>query len=121
MLKIICYTNIAFALIYTVLYLLNSYSFLMLALILLIIYNGVTISIIEKDRTMSVWHAVFGLPFLVLAVFLIIWGLNIIKSSIAYSYFGNSWLYILLTIPFAANIIWQLFFILKRIKSNLPP
>jgi hypothetical protein len=121
MLKTISYVNIAFALVYTVLYLLNSYSLLMLGLVLLVIYNGFIISAVEKRTKMSAWYAVLGIPFLVLAVFLMVWGLNILKSSISYNYFGNSWLYVLLTLPFAISIIWQLFLILKRVRSNLRP
>ncbi|WP_208112326.1 hypothetical protein [Pedobacter metabolipauper] len=49
---------------------------------------------------------------LVFAGFLSLWVFNVIRSSIAYNYFSNSWLYILITVLLIAGITAQFFLML---------
>lgn len=83
-------------------------------LLLLVIYNGIIIRSIEKDLKIGPWHCIFASPFLILALFMMICGASIIRSSIEYDYFDNSWLYILITVPFAISILWEVILIIGR-------
>lgn len=107
LLKIIPYFNITLALLYFVLYLLNSSSFTMLAMLLVIIHNGLVLRIVQRESTFHLWHYALGLSNLVFAGFLSIWLANIIHSSLEYNYFVNSWLYILISALFIIGIVLQ--------------
>lgn len=108
MLKTLSYINIFLALIYYVSYLISSYSFAVLGILVVVTYNGVVIGSIERDRAFSRWHYGLAILNLLFASFLVIWTVNIIRSSIEHNYFGDSWLYLTISIFFIICIFWQL-------------
>ena len=107
MLKILSYFNIAFALLYFLLYLLNSNSITILAMIVIIAHNVLVLKTVQQDLAFKTWHYALALANLVFAGFLSTWLVNIIRSSLEYHYFANSWLYILISALFISGIILQ--------------
>jgi hypothetical protein len=107
MLKILSYLNIALALTYFMAYLMNSYSFAILGVLLVIVYNGLVIRNVEKEIRFTAVHYALGAVCLLFAGFLTLWIVNIVRSSIAHNYFNDTWVYILIAMPFALGIIVQ--------------
>ena len=107
MIKPLSYINISLALIYHVMYLMNSYSLTILGILVVIVYSGLSLRSIEKDKPFTPMHYSLGMVSLIFAAFLITWTVNIVLSSIEYNYFGNSWLYISIATVFALCIILQ--------------
>jgi len=108
MLKVFSYLNITLALLYFFLYLLNSNSVTITAILLVIIHNGVVLKSVKENRRFTFWHFVLAMLNLVFAGFLLTWLVNIIRSSLQYDYFANSWLYILISSLLILSILFQL-------------
>jgi len=104
MLKKLSYLNIAFAIAYLVLYLLNSTSFAMVGIFVVIIFNAIVLKHLERDEPFKIVHFVIGATNIFFAGFMTLWLSHIIISSINYHYFGNTWLYILITSAFILSI-----------------
>ena len=117
MLKTLSYLNIVLALVYYVSYLMNSYSLASLGILAVIINSGLVISNIEKGTKLNWLHYCFSALSLIFAGFLITWTVNIVDSSLAYNYFGNSWLYILNAGVFALCLLLQCVFSVVRWKE----
>lgn len=117
MLKILSYLNIAFALLYFLLYLLNSTSPTIIAMLLVILHNGLVLRALKEDLAFKTWHYVLALTNLVFAGFLLNWLIHIISASLEYNYFTNSWLYILISALFFTGILLQLITMLLRAKA----
>jgi hypothetical protein len=117
MLKSLSYVNIVLALVYFVAYLMNSYSWPIPAMLLVIVYNGLVIRNVEKEIRFTAVHYALGAVCLLFAGFLTLWVVNIVRSSIAYNYFNDTWVYILITVPFALSIIMQYVLMLCRHRN----
>ncbi len=117
MLKILSYLNIAFALLYFFLYLLNSISPTIFAILLVILHNGLSLRVVQQDLAFRSWHYLLALANLIFAGFLFSWLINIIGASLEYNYFANSWLYILISALFFTSILLQLAAMLFRAKA----
>jgi hypothetical protein len=118
MLKILSYLNIALSIVYFMTYLLNSYSWPIVAILLLIIYNGLIIRNVEKESGFNAVHYVLGAFCLFFAGFLILWMVNIIASGIASHYFKDVWMYVALSGPFALSIVAQFTLLLTSRRSS---
>jgi hypothetical protein len=79
----------------------------MIGVFMVIAFSALTIRNAEKDIKPTVIHLILGLPVLVFAGFLAIWTYNVIVSSFEHNYFGNSWLYIIVSTCLIAAIIIQ--------------
>jgi len=107
MLKITAYLNVALAMAYFILYLLNSNSYTMAGVLVVFISGALVIKSEESETKFSALHYIFGVASIVFAGFLLVWVFNVIKSSIQHQYFNNSWLYILLSVVFILGILLQ--------------
>lgn len=107
MLKILSYLNIALALSYFLVYLLNSYSWPIVAILLVIFYNGLVLKSLERETGFSLVHYVLGGFSIFFAGFLVLWVVNIVSSAIENQYFDGVWTYSVLTGVFALSIISQ--------------
>lgn len=107
MLRSISFINIALAILYFLFYLLNSTSYAMIGVFLVISFSALTIRNAEKEIKPSVIYFILGVLVLVFAGFLAVWTYNVVLSSLEYGYFGNSWLYIAISISLLVGIIIQ--------------
>ncbi|RZK83142.1 MAG: hypothetical protein EOO92_00155 [Pedobacter sp.] len=114
MLKILSYINITLAIGYFLLYLLNSLSYAILGILAVVVYNALVIHIIDRQIRFNTLHITIGSTNFGFAGFLILWAINLTISSFTYQYFGNTLLYISLSIPLATGIF--IHFILSLIK-----
>jgi len=105
MLKMLSYLNILLALAYFFGYLLNSYSWPIAALLLVIVYNGLTLRSIEQEKSFSKLQHVLALFNLVFAAFLLVWVFNILSASIEHRYFGDTRIYLVLATVFALSLV----------------
>ena len=116
MLKNLSYLNIAFAILYFFLYLLNSTSFAMVGVLIVIIFNAIVLRHLEKDEPFESVHLIIGATNLFFAGFMTLWVTHIVISSVKYHYFGNTWLYILITSFFIVSIICHFVLMLRSVK-----
>ncbi|MES2456077.1 MAG: hypothetical protein V4594_11065 [Bacteroidota bacterium] len=116
MLKTLSYLNIAFALAYFIAYLMNSFSFTMLGVILVIIHSGMVIARAEDERGFSLINYILGGATVVFAAFLGLWAFNIFSAAVANGYLKDVSLYLLLTVPFALSIVVA--FLLLWVRKN---
>jgi hypothetical protein len=79
----------------------------MIGVFMVIAFSALTIRNAEKNIKPTAISFILGLLVLVFAGFLVVWTYNIILSSLEYDYFGNSWLYIAISISLIAGIITQ--------------
>ena len=107
MLKAFSYINIVLALVYYVSYLMNSYSLAAIGILAVMVNSGLAISSIEKGTKLNWLHYCFSALSLIFTGFLITWTVNIVGSSLAYNYFGNTWLYIVVAAVFALCLVLQ--------------
>nr|WP_068886879.1 hypothetical protein [Pedobacter panaciterrae] len=107
MLKTISFINIAVAILYFWLYLLNSTSYAMLGIFVTIAFSTLVIIKTEKELKFKTIDYVLSLPGLVFAGFLSVWVFNVISSSLEHNYFNNSWFYILISTCLVASILVQ--------------
>jgi hypothetical protein len=114
MLKSISFINIVLAIVYFLFYLLNSTSYAMIGILIVIAFSAVTIRNTEKGIKSTAIYFILGVPALVFAGFLSVWTYNVILSSFEHDYFGNSWLYIAISICLIAGIIIQISGLLIR-------
>ena len=119
MLRTLSYINIVLALIYYVCYLMNSYSLAAIGILAIMVNSGLVISNIEKGTSLNWLHHCFSALSLLFTGFLITWTVNIIGSSLAYNYFGNTWLYIVVASVFAVCLMLQCVLYLFRLKRCL--
>jgi hypothetical protein len=117
MVKKLSYLNIAFAIGYFLLYLLNSTSFAMVGILVVIVFNAVVLKHLEKDQPFKSVHFVMGATNIFFAGFMALWLSHIVISSINYPYFGNSWLYIAFTSLFIVSILTHFMLILRYGKT----
>lgn len=120
MLKSLSYINIALALVYFMFYLLNSYSWAILAILLVILYNGLVIRNMEKDIQFTATYYLLGGLCLIFSGFLIIWVFNIVVSALALNYLGDALMYLILTPLFIVCILWQYLLVIKTWFSKTP-
>jgi hypothetical protein len=113
MVKKLSYLNIAFAIAYFMLYLLNSTSFAMIGVLVVIVFNAVVLKHLEKDEPFKSVHFVIGATNIFFAGFMALWLSHIVISSINTHYFGNSWLYISITSCFIMSILAHFFLVLR--------
>jgi len=116
MLKTLSYLNIAFALAYFISYLMNSFSFAILGIILVIVNSGMVIARAEEARGFSLINYILGGATVVFAAFLGLWAFNIFCAAHANGYLKNVSLYLLLTVSFALSIV--IAFLLLCIRKN---
>jgi hypothetical protein len=116
MVKKLSYLNIAFAITYFMLYLLNSTSFAMIGVLVVIVFNAVVLKHLEKDEPFKSVHFVMGATNIFFAGFMMLWLSHIFISSVNYQYFGNTWLYILITSFFIVSILTHFILILRGSK-----
>ena len=114
MVKKLSYLNIAFAIAYFVLYLLNSTSFAMIGIVVVILFNALVLKHLEKDEPFKSVHFMIGATNIFFAGFMTLWVSHNIISSINYHYFGNTWFYILFTSLFIISILTHFILILKE-------
>ena len=114
MLRSISFINIALAIVYFLLYLLDSTSYAMIGVFIVIAFGAFNIRNIEKDIKPTTIYFILGFLELVFAAFLSVWTYNVILSSLEYDYFGNSWLYIGISISLITGIMIQDIAILTR-------
>lgn len=105
MLKILSYLNITLALTYFFGYLLNSYSWPIAAILLVIVFNGLVLRNVENNRNFTAVHYTLAVFNVVFAGFLSIWVVNILRSSIEHNYFGDSRIYLFIASLFVVSII----------------
>lgn len=119
MLKNLSYMNLAFAFFYYLAYLVNSYSFAALGVLVIIVSNILLLTTIDKDLPLR-WpnHFFQGLS-LIFSGFLTTWAVNIFLSSLEYSDFSQSWFYLLVAFGFASCIITQsIILYLKKYRTE---
>ncbi|MEJ2883803.1 hypothetical protein [Pedobacter sp. GR22-6] len=114
MLRVLSYLNIGFALLYFILYLLNSVSLTICAILLVIVHNGWVLRAVQQDLKLTAMHYILALTNLVFAGFLMTWLVSIFRSSLEYNYFANTWLYMLISALFVIGILCQLLAMLLR-------
>ncbi len=114
MLRSISFINIALAIVYFLLYLLNSTSYAMIGVFIVIAFSALTIRNAEKDIKPTALHLLLAVMVLLFALFLAIWTYNVVLSSFEHDYFGNSWLYITISISLITGIMIQAMAILTR-------
>ena len=107
MLKILSYFNIALSIAYFLLYLLNSTSYATLGILAVIAFNAIVLHVVDKGIRFNTLHISIGATNFGFAGFLVLWITHVILSSIKYNYFGNTWLYISISIPFVLGIVIQ--------------
>ncbi|NRF38586.1 hypothetical protein [Pedobacter foliorum] len=108
MLKSISFINIVLAIVYFLFYLLNSTSYAMIGILIVIAFSALTIRNVEKGLKPTAIYFILGVLMSVFAGFLVVWTYNVILSSFEHDYFGNSWLYIAISICLIAGIIIQI-------------
>ncbi len=119
MLKNLSYSNIAFALIYYLSYLINSNSFAAIGILFVVAFNGFVLRNIERDLKFGLLHYILAGLNLVFAGFLITWTINITLSSIDHDYFIDSWVYITFSSFFIISMVWQfILFLMNTISSK---
>ena len=116
MVKKLSYANIAFAIAYFVLFLLNSTSFAMVGILVVIVFNAVVLKHLEKEEPFKSIHFVMGATNVFFAGFMLLWVSHIILSSINNHYFGNSWFYIAITCCFIISIFAHFILVLRNGK-----
>jgi len=114
MLKILSYLNIALALIYFFGYLLNSYSWPIAAILLVMVFNGLVLRNVETDRNFTAVHYTLAFFNVIFAGFLTIWVVNILQSSIEHNYFGDSRIYLFIASLFVVSIVFHVALVLMR-------
>ncbi|WP_316811672.1 hypothetical protein [Pedobacter heparinus] len=114
MLRILSYLNIALALTYFFGYLLNSYSWPIAAILIVIVFNGMVLQHLENEKVFKTVHYVLAFLNLVFAIFLTIWACHILQSSIEHNYFGDSGIYLGLTTLFVLSIVLHLLLLFKK-------
>ena len=107
MLRSISFINIVLAIVYFLFYLLNSTSYAMIGIFMVIAFSVLTIRNAEKNIKPATISFILGLLVLVFAGFLAVWTYNVIVASFEHNYFGNSWLYIAVSACLIAGIIIQ--------------
>ncbi|MFP5079167.1 hypothetical protein [Pedobacter sp. JCM 36344] len=113
MVKKLSYLNIAFAIAYFLLYLLNSTSFAMIGIMVVIVFNAVVLKHLKKDEPFKSVHFVMGATNIFFAGFMILWVSHIVISSLNYHYFGNTWFYITFTSLFIISILTHFILVLR--------
>lgn len=114
MLRTSSYLNIVLALAYFFGYLLNSYSWPIAAILLVIVFNGMVLRYIENGGPLKPFHYLLAFFNLVFAIFLGIGAFRILQSSIEHHYFGNSSIYLALAILFALSIVLHLLLLFRK-------
>ncbi len=119
MLKTLSYLNIAFAILYFLLYLLNSTAYAMAGIVVVIFFNTLVLRNIEQRKTFKLVHFMIGATNVFFAAFLVLWVTHVILSSMRYNYFANTWLYILLTVPFIFCIGLHFILVFLRYRQGV--
>ncbi|MES2829194.1 MAG: hypothetical protein V4687_13610 [Bacteroidota bacterium] len=119
MLRTLSYVNIAFAILYFLLYLLNSTSYAMAGIFVVIVFNALVLRNIEQQKKFKLVHFIIGSTNLFFAGFLILWVTHIILSSFRYNYFGHSWLYISICIPFILSIAVHFVLVFRKFRQGV--
>lgn len=119
MLRTLSYINIAFAILYFLLYLLNSTSFAMAGIFVVIAFNALVLRNVELQREFKLVHFIIGCTNVFFAGFLVLWVTHVILSSLRYNYFGHSWLYISLCIPFIICIVLHFVLVFKKFRQSV--
>ncbi|ACU03192.1 MULTISPECIES: hypothetical protein [Pedobacter] len=114
MLKILSYLNIALALAYFFGYLLNSYSWPIVAILIVIVFNGMVLRHLENEKAFNPVHYVLAFLNMVFAIFLSIWAFHILQSSIEHNYFVDSGIYLGLTTLFVLSIMLHLLLLFRK-------
>jgi hypothetical protein len=114
MLKILSYLNIALALAYFFGYLLNSYSWPIAAILLVIVFNGIVLRNIENGQALRPVHYLLAFLNLVFAIFLSIGVFHVLQSSIEHNYFGDSCIYLGLATLFVISIFLHLLLLFRK-------
>ncbi|HKG06465.1 MAG TPA: hypothetical protein VKB19_08405 [Pedobacter sp.] len=114
MLKALSYLNIFLAIAYFFGYLLNSFSWPIAAILLIIVYNGLVIRNIERELKFSPVHYTLAFFNLLFAGFLTLWIINVVQSSIEVSYFGNTGIYIVMGTLFVFSIIAHVLLLIRK-------
>jgi hypothetical protein len=117
MVKKLSYLNITLAIAYFGLYLLNSTSFAMIGVLVVIVFNAVVLKHLEKDEPFKSVHFVMGATNIFFAGFMTLWVSHIIISSINYHYFGNTWLYIIITSVFISSILLHFILVMRNVRT----
>jgi uncharacterized membrane protein len=94
-------------------FLLNSTSFAMVGILVVIVFNAVVLKHLEKSEPFKTIHFIVGATNVFFAGFMILWVSHIISSSINYHYFGNSWFYISVTCCFIISIFAHFILVLR--------
>lgn len=116
MLNRLPYFNIAFAVLYFLFYLLNSWSYAIAGVLVTMIYSFLVLGIVEGKTKMVLPAYLTGILSVLFAVFLIVGSIHIFAAAVTQAYFANSWFYILFSFAFAVIIVWQ--FVLMCLKKN---
>ncbi|MHA4893683.1 hypothetical protein ACXZ1K_02935 [Pedobacter sp. PWIIR3] len=119
MLKTLSYLNIAFAILYFLLYLLNSTSYAMAGILVVIVFNSLVLRNIEQQKAFKLVHFIIGATNVFFAGFLILWVTHVVLSSLRYDYFGNSWLYIMLSISFIICILLHFVLVFRKFRQGV--
>jgi len=114
MLRSVSFVNIVLAIVYFLFYLLNSTSYAMIGVFVVIAFSALTIWNLERGIKPTAIYFILGFFEVVFAAFLVVWTCNIILSSLEHGYFGNSWLYITISIFLIVGIIIQTITLLTR-------
>lgn len=116
MLKILSYLNIALALTYFLAYLMNSFSFAILGVLLVIVHSAMIIARVEQGKGFILINYILGGTCLIFAAFLSLWVINVFSAAYVNHYLADVRLYLFLSAPFALSII--LAFTLLCLRKN---
>lgn len=116
MLSRLPYFNIAFAMLYFLFYLLNSWSYAIAGVLVTMIFSFAVLGREEGKKKVFILAYLTGSLSLLFAVFLVIWSVNIFAAAVKHGYFANSWFYMAFSFAFALIIVLQ--FVLMCWRKN---
>ncbi|EDM37599.1 hypothetical protein PBAL39_10656 [Pedobacter sp. BAL39] len=105
MLKKLSYLNLGMAVAYYVMFLTNGSVYVVAWILSVALLNGLVLRSLQEELPFNWIHYLLCIVNLCFVGFLSIGLVHIVKSSITYDYFGNSWFYILLTSVFILSIV----------------
>lgn len=97
--------NIAFAVLYFLFYLMNSYSYAICGIFMVILYSAILLRQEASGKAFNRLSDITGIGSCIFAGFLLLWVFNLLKSSLQYDYFQNTWFYMIFTTSFAFSIL----------------
>jgi len=107
MLKKLSYLNLVMAVAYYIMFLTNGSVYVMAWILSVAMLSGLVLRSLQEELPFNWIHYLLCIANLCFVGFLSIGLLHIVRSSITYHYFANSWFYLLFTSVFIVSIVVQ--------------